>query len=147
MKNCSLKDRTIMLFLDCIFSFVVATAFLILLYLIGEFVIWVVGENIRPPIAEFGFYSTRVMFFLLMLFKDVFFKEKGFSERIMKIKIINISNENRPSKKQLLIRNIFYPIAVIDFIVCHRRLDHRTLGDIVSKTRVVYDKETEDDSY
>ena len=57
--------------------------------------------------------------------------------KISKIKIVNEDGE-KPSRKQLLLRGLFFRLFWIDFFVSKKRLDNCSLTDIITKTRQVY---------
>lgn len=102
---------------------------IILLALFGEKLYVILDNN----------YLIQLVFIVPYLLINEFFTKNGsIGKKIMKIKIINKENENRPNKFRLLLRGVGNAFLVIDALFCYKRADRRSLGDIISKTRVIY---------
>lgn len=138
IKNCSFLTRVKMFYLDITFCFVLSTIFLISILLVGELFVIIFGETLRVLISDIGFYMTVFVFLLLLIFKGGIFHKKSFSEKILKIKIIDKKTLIRPTIKKIILRNIFFPIIGIDLLFSLIRFDCLSLSDLITKTRVVY---------
>ena len=87
-------------------------------------------------------FESNLIFLILIIpyiFINEFFTKNGsLGKKIMKIKIINEENYKRPNKLRLLLRGIGNLLTALDILFCYRRIDRRSLGDVISKTRVIY---------
>ena len=82
-------------------------------------------------------YGTIVLTLVVYpMFKDLMFECGSVGCRIFKIKIVNDSGE-KPTKRQLILRGCFFHMIWIDIFVSMKRLDNRSLTDIITKTRQI----------
>jgi uncharacterized RDD family membrane protein YckC len=88
---------------------------------------------------------TGIMIFLAFLFillypvifvlRDVLCGGRSVAKRIFKLHVIDLHTNTLPSKKKLMIRNLFffvYPVEAILLII-----NKQTLGDMVTETTVI----------
>ena len=150
-RNCGFKDRV----KSYIFDFIFFSIFYHLVFLFGVgIIIEVFKIDIRNTDSEkVGIITYNVMIFsfkIYVLFKDFLFKNGSLAKKAMKVKVIDAQTGERPSKKKLILRNIFYitPLTtVVNLAFCFKRLDNLSLGDLITKTRVVYIQDETEDGY
>lgn len=98
-------------------------------------------RDIEALIEKIDLYILLAM--ILMLFKDLIFRNASIGKKLMGIEIRNIDG-SIPSILTLIIRNItiiIWPIEAIMIIMCDKKI-----GDIIFKTDVNYSKEYKKDS-
>ena len=96
-----------------------------------------------PSIKMFSCYGVilSVLWFLLFpLFKDCIFKNASLGKKILGIQIVNIGDKTQPLTIQLIKRNIMFYFIFIEIIVFFLN-SGRTVGDVISNTAVVYNKD------
>lgn len=137
-RNCDFKDRIKLVFIEE-FTCIAITISLWFASLVMIELFFPFFKEEFPAMLVF-----EILFVVSHFFKDVIFKRQSIAEKTMKVRIIDEKTNQRPSAKKLIFRNIFFITYItlgIDLIFCFKRFDNRTLGDIVSKTRVVYCEE------
>lgn len=113
--------------------------FSILELLIAYLVVYVFNNDgvlfwIDEHFDAFFIFDVFLYFFVC----DLFTKNGSIGKKIMKIKIVNEHDGKRPPKWKLFIRGIVDFFDGIDILFCAKRIDRRSFGDLVCKTRVVY---------
>ena len=88
-------------------------------------------------IVESGFLE-RLFVYTYFLISELFTKNGSVGKKIMKVKVVNLENDSRPSFGRMLLRGVGNLLSFVDLLFCYKRLDRRSLGDLISKTRVVY---------
>ena len=139
IRNCNCRDRLKLYAIDTIFCAIFSTAFLMAFLVVSEIIIWLfLNDSYRYTIGNIGLFLTEKIWIVYPFFKDLFFKNGSIAKKILKVKVIDSTTGERPTIKKLILRNIFFPVKLIDLIVSCRRLDSLTLGDLITRTRVVY---------
>ena len=74
------------------------------------------------------------IFSLLTLLKDVVFKNSSIGKKLLRLEILK-DNGSKPSTIEVVLRNLFFPLWMIDgiLILCN----NKKIGDIIFKTKVV----------
>ena len=88
-------------------------------------------------IVESGILE-RLFVYTYFLISELFTKNGSVGKKIMKVKVVNLENDSRPSFGRMLLRGVGNLLSFVDLHFCYTRLDRRSLGDLISKTRVVY---------
>ena len=71
----------------------------------------------------------------IFVFRDVIFDGRSIAKRIFKLRIIDIETNELPSNRKLIIRNLFFFIYPVEFIML-LALD-KSLGDMATNTTIV----------
>lgn len=79
-------------------------------------------------------FIINILIIILLLLKDLTFKNQSIGKKLMKIEIKKLDNSN-PKVYELILRNIFLPIWPLGFIMLI--LVDKTIGDILFNTKVV----------
>lgn len=87
--------------------------------------------------AKLVYFSMYPYFFA----SDLLTKNGSIGKKIVKIKIISQDEKFPLTKRRLLIRGLGNLLFPYDLIPCVRRIDRRSISDIISKTRVVYEND------
>lgn len=115
-------DYYVILFVGFLLAFIVVTTGQALNISNIEFSIDLIINRITMPISIIG-----------LLLKDLIFKNKSLGKKIMKIEVKK-KNGQLPTSMELVLRNIFYiiwPIEFVILIICNQRI-----GDIILNTSV-----------
>ena len=141
IRNCDFRDRLNLYQIDFFCCLVVAmVSFVSFCVYVGVYDIIIKPEKEK---TEWLFYllfygSLLIGFWIYPIFKDLVFENGSLAKKIKKVKIIDEKTLEKPSVKKLILRNILYPLYPINLIFCKKRMDNRTLADIIFKTRVIY---------
>ena len=95
------------------------------------------SRETADKIVESGILERLFIFTYLLIF-ELFTKNGSVGKKIMKVKVVNLENDSRPSFGRMLLRGVGNLLSFVDLLFCYKRLDRRSLGDLISKTRVVY---------
>ena len=71
----------------------------------------------------------------IFVFRDVIFKGQSIAKRIFKLRVIDIETNELPSNRELIIRNLFFLIYPVEFIML--LASGKSLGDMVTNTTIV----------
>ena len=71
----------------------------------------------------------------IFVFRDVIFKGQSIAKRIFKLRVIDIETNELPSNRKLIIRNLFFFLYPIEFIML--LASNKSLGDMVTNTTIV----------
>ena len=71
----------------------------------------------------------------IFVFRDVIFNGQSIAKRIFKLRVIDIETNELPSNRKLIIRNLFFFIYPVEFIML-LALD-KSLGDMATNTTIV----------
>lgn len=120
--------------------------FMPVLFGVVMFFIFPFQGNIMPeekmPIVAAVMMLSIVGWFVGFVFRDLIFKGGSPGKRVFGLTIIDRNSGEAPSKKQLLVRNVFFFLYSIDAIIVLIR--GISIGDSVSQTLVVYKNDLED---
>ncbi len=150
-RNCSFKDRVKLFFIDYIsfLTFYYLVFFTIFLIIFTTFLeIFNLPFELDLETNVFVLIMDCISWPIYSLFKDFLFKNGSFAKKVRKVKVIDAQTGEKPSKKKLILRNIFYITALttgVNLVFCFKRLDNLSLGDLITKTRVVYIQDETDD--
>lgn len=140
-KNCLYKDRIKIELID-FFSFYLTytvTIFSITTVLLIISDVFSVNISDAPErIAVILYLITEKPYALI---KDFLFKNGSLGKKKMKCKVIDSKTGEKPKAIKLVLRNLLQIdtlFIIIGIIMSYKRLDSRTLADIVTKTDVVY---------
>ena len=145
MINCSTKDRIKAIAVDYAVSFLICITTVMIMatmVYIAYIAFQIDLRNIRGDVLAY-----IIAFKIFPIFKELFFPCGSIGYKLLKFKVVDLENDQKPTNKKMLIRGLIFAIfPMIDIIVSAVRLDRRTLTDIITKTRVIYiPKEKEDD--
>ena len=84
--------------------------------------------------------ALLIVFFVLsfpviFVFRDVIFKGQSIAKRIFKLRVIDIETNELPSNRKLIIRNLFFFLYPVEFIML--LASDKSLGDMVTNTTIV----------
>ena len=103
-----------------------------LLYaLIFRKVVEVQGIN---AIGTLLFVFFVLSFPAIFVFRDVIFKGQSIAKRIFKLRVIDIETNELPSNRKLIIRNLFFFLYPVEFIML--LATNKSLGDMVTNTTI-----------
>ena len=71
----------------------------------------------------------------IFVFRDVIFKGQSIAKRIFKLRVIDIETNDLPSNQKLIIRNLFFFIYPVEFIML--LASNKSLGDMATNTTIV----------
>ena len=71
----------------------------------------------------------------IFVFRDVIFKGLSIAKRIFKLRVIDIETNELPSNRKLIIRNLFFFLYPVEFIML--LASDKSLGDMVTNTTIV----------
>lgn len=95
-----------------------------------------VARNGNPsPILIILFVLFVFSMPILFVLRDVIFKGRSIGKRIFKLHVIDKKTGELPDRSKLWIRNLFFMMYPIDFIVL--LVARRAIGDIATDTSVV----------
>lgn len=146
-KNCLWKDRVKIELLD-FFSFYLtymAVSFSIttVILILSDVFLFNVSEDVVLIGAYVLYIATEKPYALI---KDFLFKNGSLGKKMMKCKVIDSKTGEKPKPIKLLLRNLLQidtSLIIIGIIFSAKRLDSRTLADIITKTDVIYLEEAE----
>ena len=72
---------------------------------------------------------------VLFVFQDVIFKGQSIAKRIFKLRVIDIETNELPSNRKLIIRNLFFFLYPVEFIML--LASDKSLGDMATNTTIV----------
>ena len=72
---------------------------------------------------------------VLFVVRDVLFKGQSIAKRIFKLRVIDIETNELPSNRKLIIRNLFFFLYPVEFIML--LASDKSLGDMVTNTTIV----------
>ena len=143
IRNCSFKDRVKLYFVEycfCAIIYVVSVvAFVPVIWCVDFFNVANFNDQAFYDVTDK--FSFLIAFYIYPIFKDVFFKNGSIVKKLLNVNLIDAETMKKPRVTKLIIRNSLFPIYLINLIFCFKRLDNRTLGDIMTKTRVVYSED------
>ncbi len=148
-KNCLWKDRVKIELLD-FFSYyltIMALMFTVLIVLLTISDIFLLNimesEDSVKTLVYILYLGTEKPYALI---KDFLFKNGSLGKKMMKCRVIDSKTGEKPKPIKLLLRNLLQIdtlFIIIGIIVSYKRLDSRTLADIITKTDVIYLEEAE----
>ncbi|MBK8610263.1 MAG: RDD family protein [Chitinophagaceae bacterium] len=127
---------------DLVLSFIFYLSFFILVGLVMNLLVVSEGVSLKlhryfDNISQFeDQLFTFIAFFLYLLLQDLVLKNKALSRLMLKLKLVNKSDNNYPGLKKLVIRNLVKSFFFIDLIyfVFYRKIAHdRLSGTVVQK--------------
>ena len=71
----------------------------------------------------------------IFVFRDVIFKGQSIAKRIFKLRVIDIETNDLPSNQKLIIRNLFFFIYPVEFIML--LASNKSLGDMATNTTII----------
>ena len=71
----------------------------------------------------------------IFVFRDVIFKGQSIAKRIFKLRVIDIGTNELPSNQKLIIRNLFFFLYPVEFILL--LVSDKSLGDMTTNTTIV----------
>ena len=118
MVNCSAEKRLKAYFVDWIFVIITYIAIMTVMMISTYLVNLVVKGNVLIDVTYNIIYYTSLVLSIGIypLFKDSLFKCGSIGCKLNKIEILNYDN-TRPTKKQMIIRGIFFHLFFIDYII------------------------------
>ena len=138
MEYCDANKRLKVYFIDWLFIIIIYIIIMSLM-MIGCYLIdLILKQNMLIGTAYDIIYYTSLItsVFIYPLFKDMIFKCGSIGCKLSKFKIKSV-NGDEPTKKQLLIRGIFFHLFFIDYIIMKIDINYSPLSDKVSKTKMV----------
>ena len=116
---------------------------------------WIIDWNISGiPALLYAFIFRKVVetqglnamgallfvFFVLsfpaiFVFRDVIFKGQSIAKRIFKLRVIDIETNELPSNQKLIIRNLFFFLYPVEFIML--LASNKSLGDMATNTTII----------
>ena len=81
------------------------------------------------------FVFFALSFPAIFVFRDVIFKGQSIAKRIFKLRVIDIETNELPSNRKLIIRNLFFFLYPVEFIML--LASDKSLGDMVTNTTIV----------
>ena len=144
MSNVTLSKRIKAYVIDLLFIF----AFMVVLSFLLGAILSIIGKILNTNLFQLDIISNLFMFSILVIsiyiypiFKDLIFSCGSIGYKLTKTKIIDQKTGLRPTKKQLVLRGLFFAIFPIDLVFTYKRLDNLSLADIATNTRVVAQSE------
>ena len=71
----------------------------------------------------------------IFVFRDVIFNGQSIAKRIFKLRVIDIETNDLPSNQKLIIRNLFFFIYPVEFIML--LASNKSLGDMATNTTII----------
>ena len=71
----------------------------------------------------------------IFVFRDVIFNGQSIAKRIFKLRVIDIETNDLPSNQKLIIRNLFFFIYPVEFIML--LASNKSLGDLATNTTII----------
>ena len=100
----------------------------------GWFIILILFFGFTPTIKKYFELIVLVVIPFLCIFRDVF--GRSFGKYICRLKIVSTEGDEKPTLKQLILRNIIY-LPYPDLVTVPR--DGIRFGDKIAKTKVVFE--------
>ena len=138
MINCSAEKRLKAYFVDWIFVIITYIAIMTVMMISAYLVNLVVKGNVLIDVTYNIIYYTSLVLSIGIypLFKDSLFKCGSIGCKLNKIEILNYDN-TRPTKKQMIIRGLFFHLFLIDYIFFKIDRKQISLSDRISKTKMM----------
>lgn len=145
--NCDPKTRIKIFFIN----WSVVCCVYLMFSMLALFVLSSVDSLFGTSISNLDICEKIGRFIALFAFQplhELVGKKGSIGCEVVDCKIINLKDENKPSKIKLLVRGLIDTILPAQIFICFLRLDYRSLGDILTKTRVVYEpRDNESEKY
>ena len=112
---------------------------------VGMVLLWCLGPGGDPsflifPTIRMAFTWAYWLGWLWMigysLLRDCLFARRSLGKLCMKLKVIDMQSQAKVSYKQLVLRNVTFPIMQVEAVVA-LVLRGKRLGDVLAKTKVV----------
>ena len=122
-------DLVIMLLITVIIGVpIVACAF--------YFVCELIGVEINSKLIEI--VTMFLGWFIYPVFMELLTPYGSLGKKISKIKVIDAETGEKPSKKKLILRGLIFSfLTIFDAFFCIVNIDHLSVIDMITKTRVV----------
>jgi len=132
IRNIVIK-RLLAYIIDIFLFGILGIVIFITLLIVGAYRDFFIEGKINWWLSILNIVPVNILFFL----KDITGASPG--KKIMKLKIVkNDDNETKPSTIFLIIRNVFLLFGLIELLIMLLRKDKRRLGDLVTKSKVIF---------
>ena len=127
MKSCII-DLVFMIFLTAICVPIVGYVFL--------FISKLMGNELENKLLEL--VCMFICWVIYPVFMELLTSHGSLGKKLSKIKIIDAETGEKPTKKKLILRGLIFAFLLIfDVIVCRFNMEHLSLSDMITRTRVV----------